>query len=719
MPPKKKASRATANRKLERPRKALKEALEAFREAAGNSEPVATAIWNLLTADEKESLQVHVPEADRGGSAKVIQKVSELAKGSTVASTDAKSFLAAAGRDVFRKKRIAERSLKLKFSQRVWAKACANRVGSIKKGRPNIVNDPKVTKQVREFLVANSLLCSHYRKIRGELIQCRALSRSKTKLWKLHKEMQDLMSLSSWLRHLKAEHPHFSKFKKKVDMCPVCHKYDKLVVPRVEKSIESALRSVQTVEQGYFAKLDEFWSSMTAAGKTDPDGKSSLQFVRGAIQYIDKNMANRRGKRTPDVPGARKHLFDLRESELKALNDLKSVLSLLESCEHHFHSFRRQHNCREKMEEDLPPDSVIIQLDYAENLTLPLGPVEEQSWFWATARLSFSTLGLYASFHKEGHQHKVYFHYVSQILDHTALHASVALKDCIRRLALPSSCKTLQIWSDCGPHFKAYAFVATAVDILQTHPQITAVYFNFFGEHHGKGRNDGQFGLQRLWLEAYSARHVVSSADTLLTALREGARETMLSDPPPVGPQYEIAHFHPSKPKTFLYLDAASMDLKIDYTYCLGFFRSTVSHVPARLVNYIYSDRIALVDGGQNLGKAIVVDRVCQDVHWRVSYRKDEPEKEALPEALLQRRFQAQKHVKIGITGRRQSEIQKLLADEKQRAKRSQKARRERLAFKSDDSSSSASDSSDSSSSWKRLGDVPIRNPQTILRIET
>ena len=207
MPPKKKASRATANRKLERPRKALKEALEAFREAAGNSETVATAIWNLLTADEKESLQVHVPEADRGGSAKVIQKVSELAQGSTV-STDAKSFLAAAGRDVFRKKRIAERTLKLKFSQRVWAKACANRVGSIKKGRPNIVNDPKVTKQVRDFLVANSLICSHYRKIRGELIQCRALSRSKTKLWKLHKEMRDLMSLSSWLRHLKKEHPH-------------------------------------------------------------------------------------------------------------------------------------------------------------------------------------------------------------------------------------------------------------------------------------------------------------------------------------------------------------------------------------------------------------------------------------------------------------------------------------------------------------------------------
>ena len=78
-------------------------------------------------------------------------------------------------------------------------------------------------------------------------------------------------------------------------------------------------------------------------------------------------------------------------------------------------------------------------------------------------------------------------------------------------------------------------------------------------------------------------------------------------------------------------------------------------------------------------------------------YRKDEPEKEAIPEALLQRRLQAQKYAKVGITARRQTELQRILAEEKQRAKRSQKARRERAQFKASESSSSSdSDSSDS-----------------------
>jgi len=171
----------------------------------------------------------------------------------------------------------------------------------------------------------------------------------------------------------------------------------------------------------------------------------------------------------------------------------------------------------------------------------------------------------------------------------------------------------------------------------------------------------------------------------------------MLSDPPPSGPRYEVVHFHPEKPKTFLYLDVSSTDLKIDYTYCLAFLRTAATKYPVRMMNFIYTDRIPLPDGGANLGSPNVVDRICEDKDWRVSYRKDEPEKEAIPEALLQRRLQAQKYAKVGITARRQTELQRILAEEKQRAKRSQKARRERAHFKASESSSSSdSDSSDS-----------------------
>ena len=194
----------------------------------------------------------------------------------------------------------------------------------------------------------------------------------------------------------------------------------------------------------------------------------------------------------------------------------------------------------------------------------------------------------------------------------------MAIKDCVRRLALPPSYTCLYIWSDYGPHFHAYAFLATAVDFLQTSPHLTTVYFNFFGEHHGKGRNDGQFGLQRRWLDSFTQRHVIASAENLLRALKEGASQSMTCDPPPKGPCYQIMHFHPKKPLTFLYLDNTATDLKVEYTYCLGFFKTKSTKNPARIVNFIYSDRVSLPDVGRNLGVASVVDRVCADSNWRV-----------------------------------------------------------------------------------------------------
>ena len=140
------------------------------------------------------------------------------------------------------------------------------------------------------------------------LVQCRALTRSKSKLWKLNQGMQDLMSLTSWLRHLKVEHPQFTKFKKKVDMCPICHKYDKLVVPRVNQYVEGAFHQVRALDATYFENLDNHWNSLEAAGKTDPEGKTGLQFVRGAVNYIEKKMDARRLKTTPSGKGVRQHL---------------------------------------------------------------------------------------------------------------------------------------------------------------------------------------------------------------------------------------------------------------------------------------------------------------------------------------------------------------------------------------------------------------------------
>ena len=49
-------------------------------------------------------------------------------------------------------------------------------------------------------------------------MQSLSLHRSKRKLWMLSPEMQDMLSMRSWFRHLKRHHRHYVKFKKKVDV---------------------------------------------------------------------------------------------------------------------------------------------------------------------------------------------------------------------------------------------------------------------------------------------------------------------------------------------------------------------------------------------------------------------------------------------------------------------------------------------------------------------
>ena len=264
MPPKsKKPSKTSAARKLERPKIAVSNALASFRKAAGDPSVVAKTVWSLLTHEELEVLQsmqegakTSTEESGSAGFTQVAKAVRSFAEGTSEEACAARSLLAKAGHQVLKKKRRAERALRMKFSRSMWAKVCSKNSIHKKRGRKSKVNDPEIGQSVRNFLVANSQIAAHYRKVGKDFVQCRALSRSKSKLWKLNPSMQALMSLTSWKRHLRLVHPQFTKFKKKVDVCPICHKYDKLVVPKVRKAVDGAMQIVLTVEKTYFAKLD-------------------------------------------------------------------------------------------------------------------------------------------------------------------------------------------------------------------------------------------------------------------------------------------------------------------------------------------------------------------------------------------------------------------------------------------------------------------------------
>ena len=101
---------------------------------------------------------------------------------------------------------------------------------------------------------------------------------------------------------------------------------------------------------------------------------------------------------------------------------------LFEKCgSHHFHTVRRQHSQREAHEEKLPKDALLVQLDFMENMSWPLGPEEAQDWFWATSREAMTTLGFYVCVWRGNVLCKENYHYISQILNHDSAYACQCL----------------------------------------------------------------------------------------------------------------------------------------------------------------------------------------------------------------------------------------------------------------------------------------------------
>ncbi|CAK9043725.1 unnamed protein product [Durusdinium trenchii] len=589
-------------------------------------------IWSLLQTDEKKELlqlgqtDIGTPESQQ---ALVAQDLA-VQIGAESAADPLRKALVASGRRVLKDKEKVESTLNLKVGRRLWRSVAVLKPGAKKGGRPSKVNDPELRQKVREFLLSNSTVTAHFMRVKHEMVSVRSLCRSKRRLWKLNVDMQKAMSLSVWLRHLKVHHPQFRKFKKKVDMCPICHKYDKLVAPKISKGVERALHGVKAVQPSYFEPMRVHWENMQKIGRADPDGEASLQYVKGARQFIDNAMAARLRERTANRTAEElANLFQLREAELVALTQLKDL----------------------------------------------------------------STLGIYVRYNRGSAQVRRYFHYISQILDHTALHAATALLDIWKRLARDPAYKHVHIWTDCGPHYRAYAFVGAGIQLLKQYGHLSNVFFHYFTEHHGKGRNDGQFGLQRRWIQDYAMRKTISTVEDLLAALKEGAAETMRSDPPPAGPEYNINHFRPEFPKTFLYLDAASADLKIEYTYCVGLKRISGPAFQVRLKNFIYSDRCFQAELGISGGTARCIEKVPAADDWRLSYRQEKPETDPLPEPLLQRRLEHQKPAKTFLASRKSDTGSRLLKQEQQQARKRAKDRRERVIFSCRSSSSSGSDS--------------------------
>ncbi|CAK9057397.1 Uncharacterized protein SCF082_LOCUS30952, partial [Durusdinium trenchii] len=449
-----------------------------------------------------------------------------------------------------------------------------------------------------------------------------------------------------WYKHLRAHHANFVRLKCRTDVCTFCHKYDKVLLPALRKDLASARGEVESVDAKYFESFDKHWESMKAQNRTDPDDYLSLQHVKFFKLFLDKTSDERSQKATP--LGTVAFRQRLKEAEAKASHMMANYLDVLESCSHHFQTVHRQHQRREFLEDQLSKDSILVQLDFMENMSWPLGPEEAQDWFWATSRETMTTLGFYVCRWKGRALCKENYHYVSQILNHDSAYACQCLNDLLRSLPT-DGVKEFHCWADCGPHFRSYEFLWNLVEHMKL-------------------------------------------------ALETGAAATMSLDPPPKGPAYYIKVFEPES-KTFCKkFDTAGLELQIEYTYCLLLERARAGHV--RVVNYVFSDRESAGKAGVTVGRAECTIQKCTD-EWRRSFRAQQPEKNPLNVALLQRRLHKQRtFADIGPVSRRDSRLVELRKREKRAAHARSKYLRQKRVFavnlKEDSTSSDETDSSSS-----------------------
>ena len=254
--------------------------------------------------------------------------------------------------------------------------------------------------------------------------------------------------------------------------------------------------------------------------------------------------------------------------------------------------------------------------------------------------------------------------------------------------------KQLLCWADCGTHFRSYEFLWNLAELCESTFPVTQL--NFFAEHHGKGRCDGAFGLQRRWVAEWARTHTITSLETMREALEAGAATTMRLDPPPHGPSYKIKVFVPEPKSECKKLDVSGTGLQIEYTYCVQFDRASGGHV--RVWNYWFSDRAASGKGGDLVGRAKALKSKVTD-EWRVSYRAAMPERSPLNIALLQRRKEKQQaFADLTRVSRRDPFLVALRKREKRQEHQKRKYQRQKRVLAVNLEEASASSGSDDSS---------------------
>lgn len=207
-------------------------------------------------------------------------------------------------------------------------------------------------------------------------------------------------------------------------------------------------------------------------------------------------------------------LLKIRHTGMPLPENVANTLAVLEN---HIQVLQAQKAAFRAEVDNLDDRSVIIILDFKENMVIGGGLNEVGRTFYSKSAVS--VLGFAVISREDGLLSIDYHDFLSSILSHDSKFAG----ECLVQLLNILICKgylNLSIWSDNGPHFRSKEFLYYGL-VLATRIFPGIVSVNRFCEYHGKNVVDSHFGSLSRSFEQLEKRMNIATLQDLKKAFEE------------------------------------------------------------------------------------------------------------------------------------------------------------------------------------------------------
>lgn len=471
----------------------------------------------------------------------------------------------------------AVRSWGLQISREKWRKATGKDGGATKsrRGRPSKVNDPKVVQKVVECIVAHTQESSIW--LKAENCKARTLTCSLQRAYWDGK----LASVVAWKQFhtiVRTQCRWAIKPTRRTDFCDHCHLFETCIEPGMVKLTTQVQNALRRILPNYFD------------GYTFPEiGSDPTSALEAMRRYINSHNRVCRAGREAALNLRQRH--DLHTLEAKILHHTSWEIQVAKSYQWHRLISKRQRQAMQNDLATLTEKQALLWSDFKQNLSVPVAQTQTSTMFYGTSRMELTCWGCIVFRKKGGDTYTKNIVVLSSIIEHSCLVSNLLYEEVSKHIDDFQEVSEILVWSDCGPHYKAYDHVAGWIGNFVEAPQPRSVRLQYFAEKHGKGQVDGLFAQVEAWIASFlkTPGSCIASIDEMEKVLaKEAARATKL-DP---RMSYCVIRWEPEHKPPAMWVLQPPVEFQISKTYCLE-IRPGNPHLRVRntlLVDRTFSD---------------------------------------------------------------------------------------------------------------------------------